>query len=225
MPKQVATKSPKVAKSGKPTAAKAPIDNNVETVVAVKRAKKAAAAPAATPAAAEDAAEAKEPVAEEAAAAPSKMVTDGVNFLKDIAEAQSTIHGLKSRFKVLEKQWAHKLAVANKIILKKMRKTGNRKPSGFLSPTLISDELAGFLQMPVASVISRVEATRQITAYIQTNKLVTGKVIRADDTLSKLLHIPIGEEFTYFLLQRLMARHYKKKGEEFTGCASMIGVK
>jgi len=229
MTKQAASKAaanvskPAAAKSGKANVSKTPAENNVETVVVATKAapkakkEKEKEKAAVVESSSEGAVEVDVPAEADAAA----LATDEAKFVKSMSDCQSMMHGLKARFKVLEKQWARKLRVSNKTNEKKKRKSGNRKPSGFLSPTLISDELAHFLDIPEASIISRVDATRQITAYVKTNNLATGRSICADATLAKLLHIKTGEDFTYFMLQRLMAGHYKRKGQEFTGCASM----
>lgn len=145
---------------------------------------------------------------------------EGGEFLKSVTLMQSELSSIKNKFRALEKQWTRKLRAAEKLNEKKKRKSGNRKPSGFLSPTLISDELADFLAIPHGSVISRVEATRQITTYIKANNLGTGSNIHADVKLANLLHVDKTQPFTYFLLQKLMTRHYKRKGVEFPACTA-----
>ena len=95
---------------------------------------------------------------------------------------------------------------------KKERK-GNRSPSGFVKPTLISDELASFLGKDKGTEMARTEVTREINAYIRANQLqdkTNGRRIIADIKLSSLLKLASGDELTYFNLQRYMSPHFTK---------------
>jgi upstream activation factor subunit UAF30 len=102
--------------------------------------------------------------------------------------------------------------VANKA--NKRRKTNaNRAPSGFVKPTLISNELAAFLGRPEGSVLARTEVTREVNAYIRSQMLQdkdNGRKINPDAKLLKLLKLKKGEELTYFNLQKFMAVHFAK---------------
>jgi chromatin remodeling complex protein RSC6 len=92
-------------------------------------------------------------------------------------------------------------------------KAGNRSPSGFVKPTLISDELASFLGKTKGTEMARTEVTREINAYIRANQLqdkTNGRRINADTKLSSLLKLNSGEELTYFNLQRYMSPHFAK---------------
>jgi upstream activation factor subunit UAF30 len=112
----------------------------------------------------------------------------------------------------LKRQHARELRAANKA--NKRRKTNaNRAPSGFVKPTLISNELAAFLGKPEGSVLARTEVTREVNAYIRTQKLQdkdNGRKINPDAKLLKLLKLKKGEELTYFNLQKYMAAHFAK---------------
>lgn len=234
MPKQATTtttttaKPVKAAKSAK-TEKLSPEENKVKTVSS----KKDESAPAKKDKKKKDAQATTEPAAttgttgttDAAATADEGPISEqlheeGGEFLKSVTLMQSELSSIKNKFRALEKQWTRKLRAAEKLNEKKKRKSGNRKPSGFLSPTLISDELADFLAIPHGSVISRVEATRQITTYIKANNLGTGSNIHADVKLANLLHVDKTQPFTYFLLQKLMTRHYKRKGVEFPACTA-----
>jgi upstream activation factor subunit UAF30 len=112
----------------------------------------------------------------------------------------------------LKRQHARELRAANKA--NKRRKTSaNRAPSGFVKPTLISNELAAFLGKPEGSVLARTEVTREVNAYIRNQKLQdkdNGRKINPDAKLLKLLKLKKGEELTYFNLQKYMAAHFAK---------------
>jgi upstream activation factor subunit UAF30 len=105
------------------------------------------------------------------------------------------------------------MKVAQKASSKKRRNTGNRKPSGFIKPTRISDELAGFLGKTVGTEMARTEVSKEINAYIHAHSLQdksNGRIIHADAKLSKLLKLQKEDELTYFNLQRYMKHHFHK---------------
>jgi upstream activation factor subunit UAF30 len=132
--------------------------------------------------------------------------------LSKLQGAQSLITSIRSEVNELKRQHARELRVANKA--NKRRKTNaNRAPSGFVKPTLISNELAAFLGKPEGSVLARTEVTREVNAYIRTQKLQdkdNGRKINPDAKLLKLLKLKKGEELTYFNLQKFMAAHFAK---------------
>ena len=214
----------------------APSSSASSTAAPVATAAPAVAAPVvkatkpATPKAAAKAAAAAT-VAPVVAAAPATPVVEGevaatavaevegsvssalyVSVLSKLQGAQSLITSIRSEVNELKRQHARELRVANKA--NKRRKTNaNRAPSGFDKPTLISNELAAFLGRPEGSVLARTEVTREVNAYIRTQKLQdkdNGRKINPDAKLLKLLKLKKGEELTYFNLQKFMAAHFAK---------------
>jgi chromatin remodeling complex protein RSC6 len=124
----------------------------------------------------------------------------------------SGLSSLRSDFRTLERNVAREMRAAQKAS-KRKRKTGNRAPSGFVKPTLISKELAEFLGKPVGTELARTEVTREINAYIRTHNLQdkeNGRKINPDTKLKSLLQVKKGEELTYFNLQQYMSRHFAK---------------
>jgi hypothetical protein len=120
---------------------------------------------------------------------------------------------LKHEFKVLEKSVIRDLKNAQKKASNRKRTSGNRQPSGFIKPTLISDELANFLGKPIGTELARTAVSKEINNYIRANNLqdpANGRKIHPDVKLSKLLKISKGEELTYFNLQRYMKHHFVK---------------
>jgi chromatin remodeling complex protein RSC6 len=86
-----------------------------------------------------------------------------------------------------------------------------RKPSGFLKPMLISDELAMFLGKPLGSEMTRVDVSRELNAYIEANGLQdqdNSRKINPDEKLNNLLRLKEDDELTYFNLQRYMKHHF-----------------
>ena len=135
------------------------------------------------------------------------------DYSSKLQAAHATWTTLRSEFRLLERQTARELKNAAKASLKKKRKVGNRAPSGFVKPTLISNELAGFLGKPEGSEMARTEVTREINKYIRTNNLQdkeNGRKINPDKKLTSLLKLKKGDELTYFNLQRYMSPHFAK---------------
>ena len=143
--------------------------------------------------------------------APSSEYTE---FMTKLQQVGTLISSLRSDFRSLEKKSSRDLKLANKANAKRARKQkGNRSPSGFVKPTLISTELATFLGKDAGTQMARTEVTREINAYIRLHVLQdkeNGRKINADSKLSSLLKLKEGEELTYFNLQRYMSPHFIK---------------
>ena len=136
-------------------------------------------------------------------------------FLAKLQQVSGQFSSLKSEFRTLEKRWTRELRVAQKASAKKKRKAGNRQPSGFVKPTLISTELAVFLDKPEGSEMARTAVTRDINQYIRSHDLQdkdNGRKINPDGALRTLLKLKKGDELTYFNLQRYMSPHFAKAG-------------
>lgn len=143
----------------------------------------------------------------------SSLETQSTEFVAKLHQLTVSLSALKAEYKLLEKKWSRELKAAQKASAKSSRKSGNRKPSGFIKPTRISDELAGFLNKPVGSEMARTDVTKDITEYIRNNNLQdkqNGRQINPDSKLMSLLKIPSGEVLTYFNLQRFMSPHFAK---------------
>jgi chromatin remodeling complex protein RSC6 len=144
-------------------------------------------------------------------------------FMAKLQTLASQMNLLKSEFRILEKKAVRELKIAQKLQAKRKRKGVNRQPSGFVKPTLISDELATFLKKPSGTEMARTEVTREINGYIRANSLQdkqNGRKINPDSQLAKLLKIGDGEELTYFNLQRYMSPHFAKAVSKTTSEAT-----
>ena len=116
-------------------------------------------------------------------------------------------------FRALQKRTEREIKAAQKANTKRKRKSGNRAPSGFVKPTLISDQLADFLGKEHGSELARTEVTREINQYIRANSLQdkdNGRIIKPDAKLKALLGVKDSEELTYFNLQKFMSPHFQK---------------
>jgi chromatin remodeling complex protein RSC6 len=180
------------------------------------------AAPVSAPAPVVDGAEAVTPVAEVDGAVSTALYG---SVLSKLQSASAVLASIRAEVNELKRQHARELRAANKA--NKRRKTNvNRAPSGFVKPTLISNELAAFLGKPEGSVLARTEVTREVNAYIRAQKLQdkdNGRKINPDAKLLKLLKLKKGEELTYFNLQKYMAAHFAKSAPVAAAAASAAG--
>ena len=146
----------------------------------------------------------------------SEWTTLSSSFLTKLQAAAQAVNALKAEFKNLEKAASKQLKAAQRLGAKRKRKNGARQPSGFVKPTLISDELANFLGRDKGSEMARTEVTREINKYIRLHNLQdkdNGRKINPDVKLTKLLKLQQSDELTYFNLQKFMSPHFAKNGE------------
>jgi chromatin remodeling complex protein RSC6 len=197
----------RTTKVEKQTATPAPVANVVVEQSAEKTKKvKAPAAVETAPAV---------PVA--ADAAPVEAVEGNTIFAKlaeygaKIQQVSNMLSTLKSDYKTLEKVITREVKIAQKLSSRRQKASGNRKPSGFVKPTRISDELAKFLGKTVGTEMARTEVSKEINQYIRTNGLqdkANGRLIHPDGKLTVLLNVKPGDELTYFNLQKYMKHHF-----------------
>jgi chromatin remodeling complex protein RSC6 len=174
-----------------------------------KKVKAAAPAPATQPVV-NELAPAAEAAPADASSAVALKLTEFNAKLQQLVGLFSTV---KNDFKTLEKTVTREMKAAQKASSKKRRNTGNRKPSGFVKPTRISDELAQFLGKTVGTEMARTDVSKEINTYIQANGLqdkTNGRRIHPDEKLTKLLKVTKDDELTYFNLQRYMKHHFVK---------------
>jgi len=202
------------SKKAKASSPAAPVEN----VVIAPSAPVVAATPAASPVS-----EAAATAASTVSATETKLSVMFTEFYDKLHKAVSTFSTLKSEFKLLEKHANKELRALQKSHKKKGSNSGNRSPSGFVKPTLISNELASFLGKASGCEMARTEVTREINMYIRANSLQdksNGRQINADDKLSALLKLKEGDVLTYFNLQKFMSPHFAKVPKTQTVAAS-----
>lgn len=154
-------------------------------------------------------------------AAPTVIDQFG-EFMAKLQAVSSQFSALRTEFRGLERQVSRDLKAAAKVSAKRKRKTGNRAPSGFVKPTLISNELASFLGKPEGTEMARTEVTREINSYIREHKLQdkdNGRKIIADKKLTGLLKLKKDDELTYFNLQKYMSPHFAKAADKISSTA------
>ena len=158
----------------------------------------------------------------ETAVDEAPLADQSVEFLAKLQQLGSLISALKTEYRTLEQKWTRELKASQKQSVKRKRKAGNRAPSGFVKPTLISDKLAKFLEKPTGSEMARTEVTRDINKYIRTNNLQdkeNGRKINPDKKLASLLKLKATVELTYFNLQRYMSPHFAKANKDAAASA------
>lgn len=156
------------------------------------------------------AATAEEQVAAVDASTLSSKLSD---FSSKIQQVTSILSTMKTDYKVLEKSVSRELKNASKSKRSKKAPNPNRQPSGFVKPSVISDELIKFLGKEAGTMMSRVEVSKEINAYITANQLkdkVSGRQINPDAKLAKLLKVGKDEVLTYFNLQKYLKVHFIK---------------
>jgi hypothetical protein len=224
-------KAPKTPKAPKAVAVAAPApvvaETTAEVVVAAVPKKVKAPKVAKTVEAAAPVAAVVDESAVVAADAQPVASNDFSSFSTKLQQVSALLSALKSEFRTLERKASRELKTATKAGAKRKRKTGNRSPSGFVKPTLISTELATFLGKTQGTEMARTEVTREINAYIRANSLqdkTNGRKINADPKLSSLLKLKADEELTYFNLQRYMSPHFQKAAAALAATAAAVPV-
>ena len=135
------------------------------------------------------------------------------DFGSKIQQVTTILSSMKADYKLLEKSVSRELKAATKSKKAKKASSGNRQPSGFVKPSVISDELITFLGKEAGTMMSRVEVSKGINAYITANNLkdkVSGRQINPDAKLATLLKIGKDEVLTYFNLQKYLKIHFVK---------------
>ena len=164
-----------------------------------------------------------EPVVEETVEPVSTVFEQFNEFMAKLQAVSSQMSSLRTEFRGLERQVTRDLKAAAKVSQKRKRKSGNRAPSGFVKPTLISNELAAFLGKPEGTEMARTDVTREINAYIREHKLQdkdNGRKIIPDTKLKGLLKLKKGDELTYFNLQRYMKPHFATAADKAAAASS-----
>lgn len=135
-------------------------------------------------------------------------------MVQHITKMEEMIQQQKNLISILEKDFLNfkKSAISFIENIKKKSEKKPRKPSGFLLPVPISNELSDFLGEPHGSQKSRTEVTKCIIKYISDNKLMNPDKktqVVPDQKLRTLLGNDINfENLTRFNIQKYMNRHF-----------------
>lgn len=219
MAKTTATKAA-ASKASKTSAPK----STKTTVSKVSKTSKSTTKKAATPSKEPESVPTVAPVAEstpevETKSAAAVLQDDFTSFFARFQQCHAYMSGLRTEFRGLERRLNRVVRDSDKAGKKRQRRKGDRAPSGFVKPTLISNELATFLGKDSGTEMARTEVTREINAYIRQHDLQdknNGRIIKADKKLSDLLSLKASDELTYFNLQRYMSPHFPKSSSNNT---------
>ena len=141
------------------------------------------------------------------------------SILEDLTNLKTNFSSIQNKVKTLEKNVKKDYKKLSKEAEKNKNK-GNRKPSGFAKPTIVSKELCEFLNKSEGTQIARTDVTRALIDYITKNNLQNNtnkQIIVPDDKLKILLGIKDNEpSLSYFTLQKYMNKHFIKKPIDLT---------
>lgn len=156
--------------------------------------------------------------------APVSAVFDQFSsFMSKLQSVSTQLSALRTEFRAIERNVSRDIKSAAKMSQKRKRKTGDRAPSGFVKPALISNELAAFLGAPEGSEMARTEVTKKINQYVKAQNLQNaknGRIIHPDKKLATLLKTKKDEELTYFNLQKYMSCHFAKASDKVATVSS-----
>ena len=106
---------------------------------------------------------------------PPTVAEQFTALLAQLSVLRSQVTSITSQVRALSKNHEREVKAASKSARKK-RKSGNRQPSGFVKPAVISDELAGFLGKSKGTEMARTEVTREINSI--TSVLTSFRILR-----------------------------------------------
>lgn len=143
----------------------------------------------------------------------SKIVEQFENIINLLNNFKSQVTTIQQQIRLVEKNVKHEFKAMKKDIDKNKSK-GNKKPSGFATPSKVTNELCEFMDKENGSEIARTAVTKSLIEYIKKNNLENNEnsqVIHPDEKLKALLGIDENEKLTYFSLQKHMNKHFIKK--------------
>ena len=135
------------------------------------------------------------------------------NLEKTLSTFRSQIAAMNTQIKAAEKNVKKEMRALRRLA-DKNKTRGNRKPSGFATPSKISVELCDFMGKEHGSEVARTEVTQYIIGYIKEKNLGQSKKIQPDEKLKELLGTTEDDNVTYFNLQKYMNKHFPKKGKK-----------
>jgi len=135
------------------------------------------------------------------------------SILSILNNFKTQITAMYQQIKLVEKNVKREFKVLKKEVDKNKSK-GNKKPSGFATPSKVTNELCDFMDKEKGSEIARTVVTKSLIEYIKKNNLENNEnnqIIHPDEKLKILLGIDENEKLTYFTLQKHMNKHFIKK--------------
>jgi chromatin remodeling complex protein RSC6 len=127
---------------------------------------------------------------------------------QSIALSRKHLSEAYNNTKMIEKQTNKELKQYQRLLSK--NKKGNKTPSGFATPGVISSELCMFMEVEGGTTMARTDVTKFIMNYVKTNQLQNPdnkQFILPDVKLKTLLDIQ-DEPLKYFGIQKYMNKHF-----------------
>ena len=124
------------------------------------------------------------------ASASVDLPTQFNNLNQIINIFKTQLNDIQNQVKAIEKNVKKEMKNSQQQSQAKEVKKSTSIPIGFAKPTKVSAELCIFMNRPVGSEISRVDATQYLLKYIREHglqEMTERKKIKLDETLSKLL--------------------------------------
>lgn len=137
-----------------------------------------------------------------------------------IQEHRREANNISAEMSALERMFVKYATKVSRDNTKSSGEKRKRKPSGFASPTEVSEELCVFMEKPVGTLISRTETSRFLSKYISDHHLYNDEnksIILPDEKLLRLLGAEASSaEITYFTIQKYINHHFVKNAKRET---------
>jgi chromatin remodeling complex protein RSC6 len=143
-------------------------------------------------------------------------------IINSLSTFKNQISLIQQQLRVVEKSLKKEFKQLKKDADKNKNK-GNKKPSGFATPSKITNELCEFMNAENGSKIARTVVTKTLIEYIKKNKLENNEnsqIIHPDQKLKTLLGITENDKLTYFTLQKHMNKHFIKNENQLVEASS-----
>jgi upstream activation factor subunit UAF30 len=141
---------------------------------------------------------------------PNNIFNNFQNIIDSLSQFRIQVNTIQQQIKNVEKDVKKQMNALQKQATKSKNK-GNKKPSGFATPSTITKELCEFMNKQEGTKIARTEVTSALSSYIKENNLQNQsnkKFILPDEKLKSLLGISDEDKLTYFTLQKYMNKHF-----------------
>jgi len=142
---------------------------------------------------------------------PDQLDTQFENISHSISLFRTHINTLTHQLKILEKNVKKEMKIMKKEQVKNNKNKGIKKPSGFATPSKVTNELCIFMDKKEGSEIARTDVTRALIDYITKHNLQFSEnkqIIIPDEKLKNLLGVNEGDQVTYFTIQKYMNKHF-----------------
>lgn len=148
----------------------------------------------------------------------SKFKKQIITMRSDIKNIKTIMTKINNQLNLLESIHKHDVIKSSK-----MKKKTNSKPSGFLTPEVVPEKIAKFLEITPDTKLSRPQIASQIWKKMKEKKLLGNdkRVFQVDKEVSELLGVPMSVNkikkhddvtngFNFRNLQKVIAKAFKK---------------